>query len=442
MARRKGSNLKKFNGFIEGDGELRKQIFKEPSASQQIVFELFSHLDHAHYGFFLSFCAVPSTAFWDILLTRLSAVASGASRNRNFCEDYGLLGHVEEQASRYPRSRDKTLNLVGASHALWFELADPAYEERPNAHGIWQALMDLNPSRTVWEWWFEQRAVEAERLWTEHREEIGEPWTEAIFEDWATEHLGLMRPRTHWYGVVRRLIDCYRVATDLKHKIARPYLRGAYTIAKSIAAYNQPGLFLDTVDVASAGLMRSIAKYAPSMARAFGNFCDREIRYEVYYQICSSYNMIILPNNVWRRHKEFDRYRREFVEQWGRDPTMPELAEQFKLPVAEVHDVLQLVASQIPASLDQKVYPDDDSNYPVTLKDRLEDPIETESRENSEEREQLQQAMQQMALRERKLFAFSHGLFDLLQDMEPAADEVKSFFINRVTPVLQRVEGF
>jgi DNA-directed RNA polymerase specialized sigma subunit len=431
MARRKG-NLKKFNGFIEGDGALRKAIFREKSASQQTVFELFSHLDHTHYGFFLYFAAVPSTAFWDILLSRLSAVASGASRNRNFCEDYGLLGPVVEQPSRYPRNRDKTLNLVGASHALWWELADPRYDEQPNAHGIWMALMDLNPSRTVWEWWFEQRAVEAERLWAEHRDELHEPWAEAAFEDWATEHLGLKAPRRHWYGVTRQLIDSYREATRLKHRITLPYLRGAYTIAKSIAAYNQPGLFLDTVNVASAGLMRSIAKYAPSMARAFGNFCDREIRYEVYYQICATYNMIILPNNVWRRHKEFDRYRRDFVELYGRDPTMPELAAHFEMPVAEIHDILQLVASQIPQSIDQKVFPDDDSNYPVTLKDRLEDPQEVEARESSEDREQLLQAMQQMAQRERKLFAFSHGLFDLLQDLEPARAEVQEFFMNRV----------
>src|SRR5208283_1414165 len=93
---KKRPSLKKFDAYIDGDGELRKEIFAESPASQQVIFELFSQLDQSYYTFFLYFFSLPSSGFWDVLLSQLSAIASGSARNRNFCEDYDLLRPVKE----------------------------------------------------------------------------------------------------------------------------------------------------------------------------------------------------------------------------------------------------------------------------------------------------------------------------------------------------------
>jgi len=385
--KRKKTILKQFDAYIEGDGELRKAIFAEPPATQQIIFELFSQLDHIHYGFLLFFASIPSSSLWNIFLSQLSAVASGSARNRNFCESYELLNDVEDIENGVPIQREKVRNLVGASHALWWELADPNYEERPNTYNIWKALFDINPSRMTWEWWFEARCREFEDLWERYGGRL-DGVAEAMFEQWAQEKMGLLRPRTHWYIVGQKMLETHRAVTKIKHKIARPYMRMVYTITKSIAAYNQPDQFFDTFNIACTGLMRSIAKYAPSMAMAFSNFADREVRYEIYYQL-GNYNLVTLPHKTWQKHREFERLRKEYFECYKKEPSLDELAKHYNLDREEVYDIYQQVAIQNPHSLDQKVFTDEKSNHPVVLKDRIEDPQIIENRRVQEDQEIL-----------------------------------------------------
>lgn len=422
------STLKQFDAYIEGDGDLRRDIFAEPPASQQIIFQLFANLDHIHYGLFLFYSAIPSTTLWDMFLSQLSAVASGSARNRNFCEDYDSLIEVTEEPSQYSGVREKILNLVGASHSLWWEMSDPNYAERPNANEIWRALAEINPSRMVWEWWFEARCREASELWEANKMQLEEPGVEAKFEQWAEESLGLLRPRTHWYAAVTQMLDAYQRATAIKHRIALPYLRIVYTITKSIAAYNQPNQFFDTFNIACAGLMRSIAKYAPSMSMAFSNFADREIRYEAYYQL-SNYNLVTLPHKTWQKHREFEFLRKEFFEINKREASLDELSDIYQLDRKEVYDVYQQVAIQNPCSLDQKVYTDEKSTHPVTLKDRIEDTQCAESARLQENQEILFLSLLRMSQRERKMFIAINNLCDLVQDLPPDADDLAQFFV-------------
>ena len=431
------STLKQFDAYVEGDGDLRRDIFAEPPASQQLIFQLFANLDHIHYGFFLFFSGIPSTTLWDMFLSQLSAVASGSARNRNFCEDYDSLTQVKERTSPYGGVRDKILNLVGASHALWWEMSDPNYESKPNAYGIWKALIEINPSRMVWEWWFESRCREAVDLWERHKNHLTEPGVVAKFEEWAEESLGLLRPRTHWYSVVMMFIDTFKRATAIKHRIALPYLRIVYTIAKSIAAYNQPNQFFDTFNIACAGLMRSIAKYAPSMSMAFSNFADREIRYEVYYQL-SNYNLVTLPHKTWQKHREFEFLRKEFFEIHKREASLDELAEAYDLDRKEVYDIYQQVAIQNPCSLDQKVFSDEKSSHPVTLKDRIEDHQYVEAQKSHEDQEILFLSLLRMSQRDRKIFIAINNLCDLVQDLAPDKHDLDRFFLFKEQSVSEK----
>lgn len=424
----KKSSFKQFDAYIEGDGDLRRDIFAEHPASQQSIFQLFSNLDHVHYGFFLFFAGVPSTKFWDLLLSQLSAVASGSARNRNFCEDYDSLINVDEESSAFGGMRDKILNLVGASHSLWWEMSDPNYSSCPNSYEIWRAVAEINPSRMVWEWWFEARCREAVALWERNRNRLSEPGVEAEFERWAEEDLGLCRPRTQWYAVLRMMLDTFEKATAIKHRIALPYLRIVYTISKSIAAYNQPGQFFDTFNIACAGLMRSIAKYAPSMAMAFSNFADREIRYEVYYQL-SNYNLVTLPHKTWQKHREFEFLRKEFFDINKREASLDELAETYRLDRKEVYDVYQQVAIQNPCSLDQKVFSDEKSSHTVMLRDRIEDQQCVEMQRLQENQEMLFLSLLRMSSRERKMFIAINNLCDLVQDLTPDKEDLDRFFV-------------
>lgn len=435
MARKKKNmNAKHFSGYIDGDDELRKQIFKNKPASQQVIFELFSCIDHVYYGFFQFFCAIPSSGFWDLLATRISAAASIADRNRNFCEDYSILEKVIEEDSDYKISRSKIVELVGASHDLWYTLSDPSYDESPDTLSLWRVLHDVNPSRVVWEWWLDAKYAEAKLLLDKHKHEMTDPYVIDLFENWAQDSLGVTKPRRYWWSLLRHLTETCEEVKKLRDKIANPYLRLVYTVAKGVAAYNQPEQFCDTYAIGCTGLMRGIAKYAPSMSLAFPTFAEREIRYEIYYQL-GNYNIISLPHRTWQKHRKFEEMRIEYHRQYGKELTLQEFTEVFCLDKEEVYDVYTQVAMQNPTSLDQTLYPEEDNPHvsvEVTLKDKLEDPQIKELRGLFEDQEILLLTLKRMPLKERKFFIFSHNLCELIHDdAQPNRDELVSFFMNQ-----------
>lgn len=432
MARKK-SSAKQFSGYIDGDDELRKQIFKNKPASQQVIFELFSCIDHIYYGFFQFFCSLPSTQFWDLITTRISAAASIADRNRNFCEDYTILEKVNELDSKYKISRPKITNLLGASHDIWFTLSDPDYSNSPDSISLWRSFHEVNPSRVVWEWWIDAKYAEVKKLWDTYKHELDDPYVISKFEDWGQDSMGLLKPRKHWWVLLRHLMETCEEAKKLRDKIANPYLRLVYTVAKGVAAYNQPEQFPDTYAIGCTGLMRGIAKYAPSMSLAFPTFAEREIRYEIYYQL-GNYNIITLPHKTWQRHRKFEDMRNEYHKQYGKELSIPEFAKVFHLNLDEVYEIYSQIAMQNPASLDQSLYVEEDPHllFDVTLKDRLEDPQLKEIRGLLEDQEILLLALKQMPLKERKFFIFAYNLCELVHDdIKPNKYDLISFFLNQ-----------
>jgi len=434
VARKKRKRAKQFSGYIEGDDELRKQIFKNKPASQQVIFELFSYIDHLYYGFFQYFCSIPSEGFWDLLTSRISAASSVADRNRNFCEDYSVLESVTEHPSDYKPIRSKIVELVGASHGMWFALSDPEYTEMPDGRELWRAFHETNPSRVVWEWWLDQKCSEVKALLAEHRNNLDDPYATSQLEDWAQDSMGLHKPRAHWWSLARHLVETCDAVKKVKDRIANPYMRLVYTVTKGIAAYNQPDQFCDTYAIGCTGLMRSIAKYAPSMSLAFPKFAEREIRYEIYYQI-GNYNIISLPHRTWQKYRKYEEMRNDYHRQHGRELSLQEFAEVFRFHMEEVYEVYSQVAMQNPASLDQALYMDEDnphSDVEVTLKDKLEDPQLKEMRNLFDDQEVLVLALKRMPSIARKFFVFTHNLCELVHDeVLPDHDELTSFFINR-----------
>lgn len=435
MARKKKSvNAKQFSGYIEGDDELRKQIFKNKPATQQVIFELFSYIDHVYYGFFQFFCSIPSTSFWDLITSRISAAASIADRNRNFCEDYSIMAKVTEELSDYKVSRPKIVELVGAAHDIWFSLADPEYSDSPDTLALWRGLHEVNPSRVVWEWWIDARHAEAKKLLEKYRNNLSDPYVINKFEDWAQDSVGLLKPKSHWWVFLKYLLETCEDVKKLKDKIANPYLRLVYTVAKGVAAYNQPEQFPDTYAIGVTGLMRSIAKYAPSMSLAFPTFAEREIRYEIYYQL-GNYNIISLPHRTWQKHRKFEEMRADYHRQHGRELTTQEFVDVFNLDKEEVYEVYSQIAMQNPTSLDQTLYPEEDNPHAsvdTTLKDKLEDPQIKEMRGLFEDQEILLLTLKRMPLRERKFFIFTHNLCELAHDdIQPNQDELTSFFLHQ-----------
>lgn len=421
---------KAFSGYIEGDDELRKQIFKQKPASQQLVFDLFSQLEHVYHEFFQFFCSIPSTGLWDLLTTRLSAVASGSDRNRNFCENYAAMSHVKEEDNEYTIKREKILDILGASHAIWFALSDPDYDEKPDTLALWRGFYDLAISRVVWEWWLESCHNKIKALYSIYRNDLTNPYAVSQIEDCMQETLGLLRPRQHWWVVMHRLLETYERINAIKNRISNPYLRLVYTITKSIAAKNQPEQFPDTYNIGVAGLMKSLVRYAPSIAMSFSSFAEREIRYEIYFQL-SNYNVVALPHSSWQKYKKLEEMRTEHNHKYGTDLSLIEFVDI--LGCSEAFDICQQIAMQNPVSLDHAVYEDSTAANEVTLKDKLEDLQAKEVKDLLEDQEILASTLKRLPFRERKFFTIMYALCDLTHDdMAPDKDELEKFFIHRM----------
>lgn len=429
MIANKTKQKKHLDFFIDGDEALRKRIFKESPLSQQAVFDLFSLLDETHFMFFLFYSAIPSTkGLWELFLIHLTAIASGTSKNRNYCEDYRLLSTVKG-VSHCGVVKEKGLLLMGAAHGLWWEMADPNYKEQPDTHALWLALMATGPSRQVWEWWFEARCKEAEIMWAQYSSATGTTLIEmeADFEAWAEKHFGLVKPRTHWFPLVQMMLDTYHKAMVIKHKIALPYQRLAYTVAKAILARTQPHQFFDTFDIACGGLMRSISKYAPSLSMSFPKFAKEEIKYEIFYQL-GNYNLINLPNEMWQLYRKYEHFKSDYIIKKQKYPSIKDLSQHYNLDYESVFEVYFLVGLQNPFSLDTKVYPDDDSARPITLKEKIEDVEEKEVKRLAENVEVILLSLKRLSLKHRKIFGLTHNFCDLLQEIEPDPVELQRFF--------------
>ena len=427
--RKRKKVLKTFTGYIEGDDDLRKQIFKQKSANQQVVFDLFSQLEHVYHEFFQFFCSVPSTIFWEMLTTRLSAVASGSDRNRNFCENYASMAHVQEISSGYATKREKIVDIVGSSHALWFALSDPEYEECPDTLALWRGFYDLGVSRVVWEWWLDACHDKISAMYIKYRNDLNDPYAVSQMEDCVQSTLGLLKPRQHWWVVTQRLMDVYSRINRIKDRISQPYLRLVYTITKSIAAKNQPDQFPDTFDIGVAGLMKSIVRYSPSIAMSFSAFAEREVRYEIYFQL-SNYNIVALPHSSWQKYKKLEEMRLEHNRKFGVDLTLLEFADF--LGSSEAFEICQQIAMQNPVSLDHAVYEDSTASNEVTLKDKIEDVQAKEVRELMEDQEILISTLKRVPFRDRKFFTFMYALCDLTHDaMVPDKEDLERFFLHR-----------
>jgi hypothetical protein len=51
----------------------------------------------------------------------------------------------------------------------------------------------------------------------------------------------------------------------------------------------------------------------PACQLSFPTFAEREIRYEIYYQL-SNYNLVALPYQSWQKYRELEAFKKTFTE--------------------------------------------------------------------------------------------------------------------------------